>query len=91
MSLLDTFKDRLNKAKEKGAIPEQDADAVVGLAEGIDDEVLLKTFKAILLVTPPNTALAIYHGLVALDPLLAEKWEEKLYLDELKEAAKQSI
>jgi hypothetical protein len=91
MSLLDKLKERLAKAKEAGALPVEDADAIVGLAEGIDDEIMLRLFKAILLVTPPNTALAIYHGLIALDPVIAEEWEEKLYLDELKAAAKQAI
>lgn len=91
MSLLTLFKEKLAKAKEAGALPVEDADAIVGLAEGIDDEVLLKTFKAVLLVTPPPTALAIYHGLEALDPVIAEEWEEKLYLDELKAAAEQTI
>lgn len=91
MSLLEIFKQKLANAKELGALPVEDADAIVGFAEGIDDGVLLKIFKAILLVTPAPTALAIYHGLEALDPVIAEEWEEKLYLDELKAAAKQTI
>ena len=91
MSLLDRLKDKLGKAQEQGALSVEDADAVVGIAEGIDDEAALRLFKTGLLLLPKAVALSIYWALVALDNVIPEALQEKLYLDELEAAAKTQI
>lgn len=87
MSLINTIKQRLNQAKADGAIDGKDADAVVGVAEGIDDELLYQLFKTLLLLLPAPIARTLYFALRATEGFMPEEWKEKLYFDELKAAA----
>lgn len=87
MSLLNKLKQRMSELKADGALDAKDADTVIGLAEGLDDEAFYQLFKVLLLLLPAPLALALYYALRAVDGFIPEEWKEKVYFDELKAAA----
>ncbi len=91
MSIIDTIRLKLNKAKEHELTNTEAVEKMEQVAETLDDKMVFEIVRTLLLVLPPNVAFIIYHVLQLIAPYVDDSVEEKLYFPELKEAAKTHI